>query len=182
MSKLILGLDMGTTSISAVALNESGRVIHAVTQTHHAAIEGLPTDYAEQNPERIRATAFAALKNLSELCRGFEFQAIALTGQMHSTVILDQDRKVTGNVITWQDRRSVSAGTQPLLAELQQRATDQAMLNTGCRLSPGYLGTTLFSLRRLKQLPGNIGSVSFVADWIGSCLTGNAPVTERSQS
>jgi sugar (pentulose or hexulose) kinase len=88
MSKLILGLDMGTTSISAVALNEAGRVIHAVTQTHHAAIEGLPSDYAEQNPERIRATAFAALKNLSELCRGYEFQAIALTGQMHSTGVL----------------------------------------------------------------------------------------------
>ena len=61
MSKLILGLDMGTTSISAVALNEAGRVIQAVTKTHHAAIEGLPTDYAEQNPERIRTTAFAAL-------------------------------------------------------------------------------------------------------------------------
>ena len=183
MSKLILGLDMGTTSISAVALNEAGRVIQAVTKTHHAAIEGLPTDYAEQNPERIRTSAFAALKNLSELCRGSEFQAVALTGQMHSTVILDQDRKVTGNVITWQDRRSVSAGAQTsLLAELQQRATDQAMLNTGCRLSPGYLGTTLFALRRLKQLPGNIGSVSFVADWIGSCLTGNAPITERSHA
>lgn len=89
MSKLILGLDMGTTSISAVALNESGRVLHAVTKTHHASVEGLPADYAEQNPERIRVTAFETLKSLSELCRGAEFLAIALTGQMHSTVILD---------------------------------------------------------------------------------------------
>lgn len=183
MSKLILGLDMGTTSISAVALNESGRIIQAVTKTHHAAIEGLPTEYAEQNPERIRITAFAALKALSELCRGSEFLAIALTGQMHSTVILDGHGKVTGNVITWQDRRSVAEGAQTsLLAELQQRATDEAMLKTGCRLSPGYLGTTLFALRRLKQLPSHIGSVSFVADWIASCLTGNAPVTERSHA
>ena len=183
MSKLILGLDMGTTSISAVALNESGRAIQAVTKTHHAAVEGLPTDYAEQNPERIRGTAFAALKNLSELCRGSEFHAIALTGQMHSTVILDQDRNVTGNVITWQDRRSVADSAQrSLLTELQQRASDEAMLTTGCRLSPGYLGTTLFALRRLKQLPSNIASVSFVADWISSCLTGNAPVTERSHA
>ena len=183
MSKLILGLDMGTTSISAVALHESGRVIEAVTKTHQAAVEGLPTDYAEQNPERIRATAFAALKNLGELCRGSEFQAIALTGQMHSTVILDEQGKVSGNVITWQDRRSVSEGAQKsLLAELQQRATDQAMFSTGCRLSPGYLGATLFAMRRLQQLPNNIRSVSFVADWIGSCLTENAPVTERSHA
>jgi sedoheptulokinase len=183
MSKLILGLDMGTTSISAVALNESGRVLHAVTKTHHASAEGLPADYAEQNPERIRVTAFETLKSLSELCRGAEFRAIALTGQMHSTVILDQGGNVSGNVITWQDRRSVAEGAQKsLLAELQQRATDQAMLNTGCRLSLGYLGTTLFAMRRLKQLPSNIASVSFVADWIGSCLTGNASVTERSHA
>jgi sedoheptulokinase len=56
------------------------------------------------------------------------------------------------------------------------------MLSTGCRLSAGYLGTTLFAMRRLQQLSSAVDHVSFVADWIGSQLTGQNPVTERSHA
>ncbi len=193
MSTLILGLDMGTTSISAVAIDEVGKVVSSHTQTHHAAVDGLAADYAEQDASKILAAAMSALSHVRKNCEGVEIQGLALTGQMHSTVLLDDACRILGNVITWQDRRSLrilnqteteaEAGSgSSLLAQLQHRASDAAMFNTGCRLSPGYLGTTLFALRRLNQLHEQIAHVSFVADWIGSCLTGKPPVTERSHA
>ena len=178
---------MGTTSISAVAVDEHGRVVQAVTTTHHAAIEGLAADYAEQNPAKILGAAMSALAELSQRCSGNQIAGVGLTGQMHGTVMVDSARNVVGNVVTWQDRRSLSPGAAgvaegTLLSELQQRATDPAMLKTGCRLSPGYLGTTLFAMRRLGQLSDRVNSVSFVADWIGSCLTDQPSVTDRSHA
>lgn len=183
MSRLVLGLDMGTTSISAVAVDESGCVVHSVTKTHHANVENLPSDYAEQSPAKILSAAVEALKSLSQQCPSGSVVGIALTGQMHSTVLLDQTGSTVGNVVTWQDRRSLSIDSSgTLLAELQRRATEAGMLSTGCRLSAGYLGTTLFAMRRLQQLSSAVDHVSFVADWIGSQLTGQNPVTERSHA
>jgi len=183
MSTLILGLDMGTTSISAVAVDDSGHVVHAVTKSHYASVAGLSSEYAEQDSAKILRTAIEALAELQQNIAGHQVRGLALTGQMHSTVLLNAGCQVLGNVITWQDRRSLavsSSGT--LLSELQQRATENAMLSTGCRMSAGYLGTTLFAMRRLQQLPNDVAHVSFVADWIGSCLTGQEPVTERSHA
>ena len=183
MSRLVLGLDMGTTSISAVAVDESGRVVHSVTNTHHASIDNLLPEYAEQSPAKILAAAVDALRRLGQQCLADSVVGIALTGQMHSTVLLDRDGKTVGNVVTWQDRRSLTNGhSGTLLSELQHRATEVGMLNSGCRLSAGYLGTTLFALRRLQQLSAAVDHVSFVADWIGSELTGQKPVTERSHA
>jgi len=183
MSVLILGLDMGTTSISAVAVDEQGRIVRSVTRTHHAAVDGLPAEYAEQDPALILTAAMEALTELVQQCDPNQFLGLALTGQMHSTVLLNADRHVIGNVITWQDRRSLAAGPNgTLLAELQRRASDSEMLNTGCRFSAGYLGTTLSALRQLGQLSPDVASVSFVADWIGSCLTHKSPVTDRSHA
>jgi sugar (pentulose or hexulose) kinase len=180
---LVVGLDMGTTSISAVAVDENGHVVRSVTMAHHAAVDGLPEYYAEQCPDRILATALKALRELADRSPVASIAGLGLTGQMHSTVMLDRERRTVGNVVTWQDRRSLlpsSDGT--LLSELQKRASDDAMLRTGCRLSSGYMGTTLFALKRLSQLEPQITSVAFVADWIGSCLAGSVPVTERSHA
>lgn len=183
MNTLVLGLDMGTTSISAVAVDASGRVVQSATTAHRAAVDGLSTERAEQAPEKVLNAVLQTVRDLTGNIGTAHVAGIGLTGQMHSTVILDRDRDAIGNVITWQDRRSLSQTSRgTLLSELQARATEEAMLPTGCRLSPGYLGTTLFALRRLHQLDENVFSVSFVADWIGSCLAATAPVTDRSHA
>jgi len=183
MNTLVLGLDMGTTSISAVAVDAGGRVVQSVTTAHRAAVDGLSPERAEQSPEKILNAVLQTLRDLTGNINTAHVAGIGLTGQMHSTVILDRDGDTIGNVITWQDRRSLSQTPRgTLLGELQARATDEAMLPTGCRLSPGYLGTTLFALRRLGQLDESVFSVSFVADWIGSCLAATAPVTDRSHA
>ena len=183
MNTLVLGLDMGTTSISAVAVDAGGRVAKSVTTAHKAAVDGLSAECAEQNPVKLLNTVLQTLRELTDSVGAVNIAGIGLTGQMHSTVMLDRDRDTIGNVVTWQDRRSLSLTSHGiLLSELQRRATDEAMFRTGCRFSPGYLGTTLFAMRRLSQLSDRLASVSFVADWIGSRFAATTPVTDRSHA
>ncbi|MEZ6062472.1 MAG: FGGY family carbohydrate kinase [Planctomycetaceae bacterium] len=186
MSRIILGLDIGTTSISGVALDDSGRLLHSVTCQHHAAVSGLPEGYAEQDPDTLLTTAHEVLRQLAAATVPADIKAIGLTGQMHSTVLLDGYQAPIGNVITWQDKRVMSVvdprGSATLLDELLERAPAEAIRNSGCRLAPGYLGSTVFALRRLRQWPEHCASVSFVADWVGSQLTGEPVVTDRSHA
>lgn len=183
LTPLIAGLDIGTTSISAVALNTRGLVEHSVTLNHDATVADRPADLAEQDPQRLWTTVCSALKRLAAEGRGKRLAAIAVTGQMHSTVLLNKSAEPLGNVITWQDRRSVSASDGlSLLDQLKQRSPADAVRNSGCAPSAGYMGTTLFALRRRNELPEDFRAAAFVADWIVSRLTDQTPVTDRSHA
>ena len=180
---VVIGLDVGTTSVSAVAIEQSGRQHASVTINHHATVSGLSADCAEQNPSLLLAACVAALKQISTDTQGRTIAGIGVTGQMHSTVLLHSSAQPVGNVITWQDRRSLrEIDGSVLLHQLQTAATENAMLGTGCRLSPGYMGTTLYSVYRLGQLHPDVSQVSFVADWIASQLANREPVTDRSHA
>ncbi|MCA9033699.1 MAG: hypothetical protein KDA91_01155 [Planctomycetaceae bacterium] len=183
-AKAILGLDIGTTSISGVLISEAGELLSSETVTHHAAVEGQPADVSEQSPIAIMNAAVETLRRLAGTAGSHQIVGIGLTGQMHSTVLLDSHLNTIGNVITWQDRRSLrpEPSGNTLLSQLQANATTAAMVNTGCRLSAGYLGTTLYALKELGQWPVETAKVSFVADWMVSQLTGQPPVTDRSHA
>lgn len=196
---LIIGLDIGTTSISAVAVSSGGVAEAVVTQPHAASVAGLPTDCAEQDPERLWDAVVRTLRHVAAEGRGRRVVGLGMTGQMHSTVLLDAHGQCLHNVITWQDRRSsrtrpagatgvsvadAVAGDAPetLLQQLQAQLSEKDQWGTGCRLSAGYLGSTLFALRQLGELPARLASVAFVADWLGARLTGCRPVTDRTHA
>ena len=62
---LALALDLGTTSIAAVAVDDEGRLVAHVQLPNDAAVAGLPAGYAEQNPLRIREVACDVLRKLA---------------------------------------------------------------------------------------------------------------------
>ena len=123
-SCVVIGLDVGTTSVSAVAITQSGVLLKAVSINHEATVSRLPFDCAEQDPDRLLAACVVALEQLSPAIAGSRIAGIGLTGQMHSCILLDQFNGPLSNVVTWQDRRSlrsVNGGT--LLQQLQAAAT-----------------------------------------------------------
>ncbi len=180
---LILGIDIGTTSVSVVAIDE-GQPVASATVVHSAAVVGLPQGYAEQSPDRLWQGVLTAVRQVTDAVVGDDIVAIGMTGQMHSTLLLDVAGQPCSNVITWQDKRAVvhrgDAGS--VLDSLLARIPEDAMEPTGCRLAPGYLGTTLFALQQLAQLPAGFASATFVADWIAGRLCQQAPVTDRSHA
>lgn len=180
---LVLGIDIGTTSVSVVAIDE-GQLVASSTVVHAATVGGLPQGYAEQAPEKLWQAVLNAVRQVADAVSAAEIVAIGMTGQMHSTLLLDAAGQPCSNVITWQDQRSVVHQSQDgsLLQTLLARIPEEAMLATGCRLAPGYMGTTLFALQVLGQLPPEFTRVTFVADWIAGRMCQQAPITDRSHA
>ena len=78
-----LGLDIGTTTVSAVVV-ENKRVLSSLTLKNDSF---LPTDHPWekiQDPAYIRATALQAVETL--LKKYPDIQRIGVTGQMHGIV------------------------------------------------------------------------------------------------
>ncbi len=178
---LALGLDIGTTSIAALALDGDGRVVAQTAATNDAALAGLPPGRAEQAPLAIEQRALAALEALTSqldetpVCLG-------LTGQMHGILLADAEGAPLTPLVTWQDRRAnepaASGRTylEALLETLLDRCPAAALDGPGCRLSPGYGGVTLSCLHAHGELPSAAFTCATVVDWLGARLTG-APVS-----
>lgn len=181
--QLVLGIDIGTTSVSVVAI-DAGQLVASTTVPHSANVAGLPHGYAEQAPELLWQAALQAVRQVVDTVAATDIVAIGLTGQMHSTLLLDAAGQPCSNVITWQDQRAVvhEGEVGSLLDSLLAKISLDDIHATGCRLAPGYMGTTLFAMRQLRQLPPHFNRVTFVADWIASRLCQQAPVTDRSHA
>ena len=98
----VIGLDTGTTTISGVLLSD-GIVIDTCTLPNEAkTYDGV---YALQDAERILSLCREILMRL----RAEDADAIAMTGQMHGIVYVDENGQACGQAVSWQDER----GTLP---------------------------------------------------------------------
>ena len=101
---VLIGIDIGTTTISGVAVDQaSGMVLQAFTIAHQADLPGDGLE-SKQDAERIVELAKRMLDTLLE--RFPDTASIGLTGQMHGIVYTDRAGKIVSPLYTWQDRRS----------------------------------------------------------------------------
>ncbi len=102
----LLGLDIGTSSVKALLLHESGEVA-AVASPVHEFVTPKPL-WAESNPEDWWQAAITGIKSVIETAgiSGSEIVGIGLTGQMHGLVLLDRSGKVLRPCIMWNDQRT----------------------------------------------------------------------------
>ena len=129
-----LGLDIGTTTISAVAVEE-GRVLAAETLPNDAALPGEDWE-RKQDPRRILLLARQAVERL--LARFPQTERIGVTGQQHGIVYLDRDGQPVSPLYTWQDQRG--------RRQTPEGDTYVARLRTltGCNVPAGYGMVTHF--------------------------------------
>lgn len=176
----VLGLDMGTTSISGVVVDTDGGELAArVTREHHADIKltgSGKADWAEQDPAGLWESACDVIRELTAEA-GAEIAAVGLTGQMHGTLLVDDDGKPVGNLITWQDRRSAA-----LIDELIASAPAEAWQVTGCRLATGYMAATLAWMVRNGGIPEAAKRACFIHDWIASRMASSTVCTDPSDA
>jgi xylulokinase len=100
----VLGIDLGTSAIKVAAVSQEGQVVATARESLRTitTCEG----QAEQNCEHwLTALTRAAKKVRSRLAQKFRVDAIALTGQMPTLVVLGRDGPLA-NAITWQDSRA----------------------------------------------------------------------------
>jgi sugar (pentulose or hexulose) kinase len=178
---LVLGLDLGTTTITALALDAgSGEVAGRVTVAHRAGLPSAP-NRSEWDVAAIARTGCDCLKELArQLGPRADLAGLGITGQQHGVVLVDRDLRPLTNLVNWQDRRGEEPcpGTATSWVEAaRQRLGDEAPARTGCRLSAGYMAVTLFWLAGHGQLPRE-GTACFLMDYAAALLTGTSPITD----
>ena len=162
MSTLI-GLDIGTTSISAVAVEAStGALLRAVTVPNDSVLSSPDGVSRLQDPARIAETALGLKESLAA-----EFSpvaAIGVTGQMHGILYLDRAGRAVSPLYTWQDGR----GNLPY-----EGSTYAAHLSaqSGYALASGFGLVTHFINREHGLVPAEAVTFCTIQDYIAMLLT-----------
>lgn len=113
----ILGIDIGTGSTKAVAVNLKGETLssHQVYYETKAPEPG----YSEQDPEEIwRAFKTCLLTVFSELT--VEPLAISISSAMHSLILVGKDDELLSPMLTWADSRSSNIASQIRSSEIAE--------------------------------------------------------------
>ena len=169
-----LGLDIGTTTISAVVV-EDRRVTASRTLPNGSFWTGTRPWEKLQDPEKIRETALKAVKTLLE--DHPDVRAIGVTGQMHGIVYLDEGGTPVSPLYTWQDGR----GDLPYEDGLSYAQYLSRL--TGCPAATGFGFVTHFYNLKNGLVPENAKVFCTIHDYIAMLLAGKtAPVTDVSDA
>ena len=99
----LIGMDIGTTSICGVAIDqESGECLGTCTKNSDAFLDTPHPFEKIQDTEKIILLAKSILDELITC----DTVSIGVTGQMHGIVYLDAEGKAISPLYTWQDKRA----------------------------------------------------------------------------
>ncbi len=102
----LLGLDIGTTGVKALVIDDAGYTL--ATHTDEYPLSTPRPGWAEQDPERWWRATIAATKAVlaKARIRGDQIRGVGLSGQMHSSVFLDEHDEVIRPALLWCDGRT----------------------------------------------------------------------------
>lgn len=161
---MILGIDLGTSSVKAVLFDpETGGTLASAGQ-EYPIHQPLP-HFAEQKPDEWWEAVVNVVRRVTvDHC---DITAIGLTGQMHGTVLLDSNAQAIHPAIIWADQRSASESRKLI----EKVGAERLASITGTLPATGFMAATLLWLSRhrpdLKPF-----KVVLPKDVIRQCLTG----------
>src|SRR6266513_121821 len=160
----LVGLDVGTTGVAAVALAPDGSVLARAERSYPLSTPR--AGWSEQDPEDWWVAAESALEEVSS---GRDVEAIGLSGQMHGLVALDASDRVLRPAILWNDQR-----TRAECAEIEERVGFERLVElTGNRALTGFTAPKLLWLRRHEpDTYARIAHVLLPKDYVRLRLTG----------
>lgn len=173
--KIYIGIDVGTTSLKAVALSEDGRTVASARSSYelHANAER-----ATQNAEDWWNAACEAIREIVSQIRASEDEsvasaricAISTSAQGGSTTALDESRKPMIEAITWMDKRS-----DRQMNELNERfGRDTFYQRYGWRLTPSSDASKLLWLKQnMPDLPAKAACFPSTLGYVNMRLTEN---------
>lgn len=101
--KYIIGIDIGTGSTKAVAMDSKGTII-ANSQIYYSTQEPHP-GYSEQDAEIIWNAFIDCIKKIIEVSK-YPPVSICLSSAMHGLLVVDKNHQPITPLITWADTRS----------------------------------------------------------------------------
>ena len=137
-TEAFLGIDLGTSSVKAVVLDEEGR-LRGSGHAEYPVLRPRP-EHAEQDPEDWwRATTVAVHQAVGWAGAEIELAGIGLSGQMHGTVLLDGEDQLLAPAIIWADQRSWKQ-----VATITERVGAERLIElTGSTVATGFQAATI---------------------------------------
>jgi len=134
---MFLGIDIGTSSVKAILVNESQQLVAQASAP--LTVSRPQPDWSEQDPEDWWQACIDAIGQLHQSCPECRtrVESIGLSGQMHGAILLDRNARVLRPAILWNDGRSAAQ-----CAALEARAPDLRTI-TGNMAMPGFTAPKL---------------------------------------
>ena len=170
MSEPLIGLDVGTSGVKAIAISPDGELLGTAEESY--ALSTPRPGWAEQDPEDWWLAAQSCLARLPD-------GPLGLSGQMHGLVVLGDGGRVLRPAILWNDQR-----TQAECEEIERRVGFERLVAlTGNRALTGFTAPKLLWLRRYE--PDTYASIRHVLlpkDYVRFRLTGERVIDAADAS
>ncbi|ADU28842.1 xylulokinase [Evansella cellulosilytica] len=106
--KYVIGVDLGTSAVKIILVNQSGEVVNEISKEYALIHE--KTGYSEQRPDDWLTNT---INGISDLLNDFggnknDIEGISFSGQMHGLVLLDENEEPLRNAILWNDTRTTA--------------------------------------------------------------------------
>ena len=169
----ILGIDIGTTTVTALVLDtDKSEILKSCTLKNDSFIEG--RDFEKlQDPHIIIKTVKSAVENVTE---NIDIDAVGITGQMHGILYLDKDNKPCSPLMIWQDERGNESYKNGL------SYAEYLTKETGFKAASGFGLTTHFYNLINGEIPENAVMLCTIHDYLSALITGTKPVTHSSDA
>ena len=163
----LVGLDVGTTAVKAIAISPDGEV-HAKAERGYELSTPRP-GWAEQDPDDWWRATLAAMNALGVA----DVAGIGLSGQMHGLVALDAAERVLRPAILWNDQRTAAE-----CADIENAVGLERLIElTGNRALTGFTAPKLLWLRNNEpDVYAEIAHVLLPKDYVRLRLTGERAI------
>jgi xylulokinase len=179
---LLLGLDIGTSSIKASVVDAQTKQVVSSAQYPdiETSISSPQPGWAEQDPEMWWANVQKAIErvNASGKFDPKDIASIGISYQMHGLVIVDKNKKVLRPSIIWCDSRAVEIGNKAFEAIGAEKALSH-LLN-----SPGNFTASKLAWVKANepQIFDQAYKIMLPGDYISMMLTGQITASNSGLS
>lgn len=173
---LLLGLDLGTSSIKAAVFDENGNCLAIASKDYIFDVPSI--GYAEQDPEVWWRASVTAVQEVVAQVDAGEIAGIGLSGQMHGLVALDKDGNVIRKAILHSDQRSIEQ-----VLRIRETLGDEFSNTTYNPVFPGFQMISLIWVK--ENEPENYEKIRYVLcpkDYIRFRLCGEIGVEATDAS
>ena len=168
---LFIGIDSGTQSVKAVALDLETRKVIAEARAPHTLIAGLPVGHMEQHPREWADAMDHVIMEVAQKIDCSRVRGIGISGQQHGFVPLDAQGNVIRPAKLWCD---TSTAPECALITKKLGGPKATIRKTGNLVLPGFTAAKILWLKRHE--PANYRRLRHVLlphDYLNFHLTGN---------
>jgi xylulokinase len=162
---MYIGIDLGTSGVKAILLNEQGDVV--ASQTEKLTVSRPHPLWSEQDPEQWWLATDRAVKALAQQHSLSEVKALGIAGQMHGATLLDNQQKVLRPAILWNDGRCAQE------CEILENQVPESRGITGNLMMPGFTAPKLLWVQRHEpEIFRQVDKVLLPKDYLRLRMTG----------